>query len=261
MDQEITSGEIPEVVQPDTAPVETEVVAPETTEVVEDKPASKSFTQEEVDAIVGKRLARELRKLERDQAAKAIEAQPAVVKTDLRLEDFGSPEEYAQVLADRIAEQKLTAKEQHKQQSSVYEAYSEREEAARDKYDDYDQVALNKDLPITPVMAKVIMKSEIGPDILYFLGSEGIKDAKRISQLPFEEQAFEIGQLQAKLASSPVVKKTTSAPAPIVPVTARSAANPSYDTTDPRSIKAMSTSEWIEAERKRQIKKAEANKY
>jgi len=71
-------------------------------------------------------------------------------------------------------------------------------------------------------------------------------------------QAKEIGRIEAKLASEPPVKKTTSAPAPISPVTARSSNAPSYDTTDPRSIKSMSTSEWIEAERQRQVKKMQA---
>jgi hypothetical protein len=71
-------------------------------------------------------------------------------------------------------------------------------------------------------------------------------------------QAKEIGKIEAKLLDNPPVKKTTSAPAPISPVTAKAAGNPSYDTTDPRSLKSMSTSEWIEAERQRQIKKWEA---
>jgi hypothetical protein len=44
-------------------------------------------------------------------------------------------------------------------------------------------------------------------------------------------------------------------------VTARTASGtPAYDTTDPRSVKAMSTSEWIEQERLRQIKKYEAQR-
>jgi hypothetical protein len=71
-------------------------------------------------------------------------------------------------------------------------------------------------------------------------------------------QAREIGKIEAKLGSNPPVKPTTSAPAPITPVTARTSGNPSYDTTDPRSVKAMSTSEWIEAERARQMKKLQA---
>jgi hypothetical protein len=41
-------------------------------------------------------------------------------------------------------------------------------------------------------------------------------------------------------------------------VTARASGNPSYDTTDPRSVKTMSASEWIEADRQRQMKKMQA---
>jgi hypothetical protein len=71
-------------------------------------------------------------------------------------------------------------------------------------------------------------------------------------------QAKEIGRIEAKLSDNPLVKKTTSAPTPISPVTARSSGSPSHDTTDPRSIKTMTASEWIEAERNRQIRKMEA---
>jgi hypothetical protein len=74
-------------------------------------------------------------------------------------------------------------------------------------------------------------------------------------------QAREIGKIEAKLGDNPPAKKTSTAPAPIAPVTARtSTGTPAYDTTDPRSVKAMSTSDWIEAERLRQIKKYEANR-
>jgi hypothetical protein len=73
-------------------------------------------------------------------------------------------------------------------------------------------------------------------------------------------QAKEIGKIEARLASDPPVKKTSNAPAPISPVTARSNGSPSHDTTDPRSIKSMTTSQWIEAERARQMKKYEAQR-
>jgi hypothetical protein len=106
-------------------------------------------------------------------------------------------------------------------------------------------------------MAQAIQYSEIGPDLAYHLGANP-KEAERISRLPPILQAKEIGKLEAKLATNPPVKKTTSAPTPISPITARSTGSPAYDTTDPRSIKTMSTSDWIEAERMRQIKKQEA---
>ena len=73
-------------------------------------------------------------------------------------------------------------------------------------------------------------------------------------------QAKEIGKIEAKLADNPPTRKPSSAPAPIAPVTPRGSNGKSLDTTDPRSIKEMSTSEWIEAERQRQIKKWEAQR-
>jgi len=67
-----------------------------------------------------------------------------------------------------------------------------------------------------------------------------------------------VKNLEAKLMAEPPVKKTTNAPAPISPVSGKGTSSPTYDTTDPRSVKSMSTSEWIEAERQRQLKKWEA---
>jgi len=66
--------------------------------------------------------------------------------------------------------------------------------------------------------------------------------------------------LEAKVASEPITKQTSKAPAPISPVTPRNGGSTNFDTTDPRSIKAMSTSQWIEAERLRQMKKLEAKR-
>lgn len=223
----------------------------------EEKPAeSKVFSQEEVDALIGKRLAREQRKWERQQQALKAQ-QPAVPAEPPAPEQFASTEAYAEALAAQKAEQLLLQREEQRQQAELLEAYQDREEEARTKYDDFEQVAYNPRLPITTVMAQAIQASEIGPELAYFLGSNP-KEAERISRLPAILQAKEIGKVEAKLASDPPTKKTSSAPAPITPVTSRSTGGPAYDTTDPRSIKTMSTSEWIAAERQRQIKKLEA---
>ena len=237
-----------------TAP-ETEVVA---SEAVEPAVESKTFTQEELDAAIGKRLAREQRKWEREQNAKRAEMQPRAIPAEIPSVDaFNSPEEYAEVLAERKAEELIARREQARAQSELLESYHDREEEARNKYDDFEQVAYNPKLPITDVMAQTIQSSEIGPDMAYYLGTNP-KEAERISRLSPFMQAKEIGKIEAKLSDNPPVKKTSSAPAPIAPVNARSSSAPAYDTTDPRSIKNMSTSEWIEAERTRQIKKLEA---
>jgi hypothetical protein len=252
MSEEVSSAEVP-------APELEATVAPvsevQTPEAVEPAEAPKTFSQEELDAAIGKRLAREQRKWEREQAQRA---QPQVPPSaPVVPEQFESTDAYLDALASQKAEQLLTQREQNRQQAELLESYHDREEKAREKYDDFEQVAYNPNLRITEAMAQSIQASDIGPDVAYHLGANP-KEADRIARLSPLLQAKEIGKLEAKLASDPPVKKTSNAPTPISPITARSTGAPAYDTTDPRSIKTMSTSDWIEAERLRQIKKQEA---
>ena len=230
------------------APEQEATAAPEP---VEAQPV-KAFTQEELDAAIGKRLAREQRKWERERVVTA-----PVVAADPRPEQFDSTESYADALAMKKAEQLLYERDVQRQQTEVLGAYHDREEEARNKYDDFEQVAYNPSLKITTVMAQTIQSSDIGPDVAYYLGANP-KEADRISRLAPYVQAKEIGRIEAKLASEPMVKKTSSAPPPFTPVTPSSKGASTYDTTDPRSIKSMGTSEWIVADRARQVKKMEA---
>ena len=230
-----------------------------TPETPAEQEATKTFSQEELDAIVGKRLAREQRKWERDQQQRLAEQAARAAPADVYPEDYASTDDYAEALAERKAEELLARREAARQQAELQGAYHDREEAARDKYDDFEQVAYNPNLPVTEFMAQSIQASEIGPDVLYYLGSNP-KEADRIARLAPILQAKEIGKLEASLSSNPPVKRTSTAPAPIAPVTARTSGSPAFDTTDPRSVKSMSTSDWIAAERQRQIKKFEAQR-
>ena len=251
MSDEVSQAEVP-------APELEATVAPvsevQTPEVDQEQQPAKTFSQEELDAAIGKRLAREQRKWERERAQQSAPVAPAAPVVP---EQFATTEDYVEALALQKADQLLSQREQQKHQKEVIEAYHDREEEARSKYDDFEQVAYNPNLPITSDMAQAIQYSDIGPDLAYHLGANP-KEAERISRLPPILQAKEIGKLEAKLASNPPVKKTSNAPTPISPITARSTGSPAYDTTDPRSIKTMSTSDWIEAERQRQVKKQEA---
>ena len=237
-------------------PEATAAPVPETT-TPEGQTTDKTFSQEELDAIVGKRLAREQRKWEREQAQRLTDLQAKAPVAPPAADDFESASAYADALADQRAQELLNKREAAKAQAELLDAYHDREEEARSKYDDFEQVAYNPKLPVTDAMAQTIQASEIGPDVIYWLGSNP-KEAARISTLPAILQAREIGKIEAKLADNPPVKKTSTAPAPIAPVAARASGSSAYDTTDPRSIKTMSTSEWIEADRLRQIKKLES---
>jgi hypothetical protein len=250
---EVDSAPAPEV----TATPENAESTPEVVESRTETPDEKKYSQGEIDAMISKRLAREQRKWEREQQQRAAETQVVKAPSTASVDQFESPEAYAEALAYQRAEELIAKREAAKQQSQILESYQEREDAIRDKYDDFEQVAYNPKLPITDVMAQTIQSSDIGPELAYYLGSNP-KDAERISRMSPYAQAKEIGKIEAKLSDNPPVKKTTSAPAPISPVTARSSGSPAFDTTDPRSTKTMTDSQWIEAERKRQMKKWEA---
>ena len=235
MEDEVLADAIPAPEQVETASPEPEVVEP-----------VKTFTQEEVDALIGKRLAREQRKWERQHQPQ----QPAASLPSV--DEFPSPEAYAKALAEDMV--------RRREDEARLETYRDREDSIREKYDDFDQVAYNPRLPITDAMAQTIQASDVGPEIAYFLGSNP-KEADRISRLSPFAQAKEIGKIEAKLADNPPVARTTKAPDPIAPVNARASSAPAYDTTDPRSIKTMSTADWIAAERQRQIRKAQSKQF
>jgi hypothetical protein len=249
--------EVVEAVAP--APDQVATAAPEPEVKTPEAEPTKTFTQEEVDALIGKRLAREQRKWERERSQPA----PSSVETPKDLppaDQFESVEAYADALATRKAEELLAQREAKRAAMETEQAFNDRVEAAMEKYDDFDAVVFNnRNLPITEVMAQTIKMSEQGPDVAYYLGTNPA-EAARISKLAPYLQAKEIGRIEVALSTNPPVKKTSSAPAPIKPVTAASIGVPAYDTTDPRSVKSMSTSEWIEAERQRQIRKWESQR-
>lgn len=249
-------------VVPVTDPMETASIGNVVGDTPGEKPAeaAKTFTQEELDAAIGKRLAREQRKWERDQSARQAETQALRAPVEIPPADqFASPEAYADALALKKARELVAERDSEREKTQIVEAYHDREEEARNKYDDFEQVAYNPNVRITTAMAETIQSSDIGPDVAYYLGSNP-KEADRISRLSPLQQAREIGKIEAVVSATPPVKKSSNAPAPIAPVTARSVGSPSYDTTDPRSTKTMSTSEWIAAERARQTKMLEARR-
>lgn len=227
----------------------------------EDKSEKRTFTQEELDAAIGKRLAREQRKWEREQQLRQQELQSKAPPAELPSADqFESVEAYAEALATRKAEELLSQKAAQQREQEAIRAYYDREEEAMEKYDDYKQVVYNPNIPISQVMAETIRESNIGPDLAYYLGSNP-QEAHRIAQLSPYLQAKEIGKLELKFETNPPAKKTSSAPAPINPVTPAGNTGGRYDTTDPRSVKTMTTSEWIEAENQRMIKKMQSQRY
>lgn len=257
------SEELAEVIETEESGQElVETTATETEESQESEapaPAPKTFTQEELEAEIGKRLFRERRKFEREQAASA-EPTPLQIESKLDPNQFQTTEAYLEALATEKAEAMVTQRERSRSVNEINDKYQDAVDLALDKYPDFVQVAHTHPY-MSSDMAAVIKGSENAVEMAYFLGTN-LKEAERIFKLSPMLQIKELGKLEAKLeAAPPEVKKSSSAPPPIKPIQGGKSSSPNYDTTDPRSVKTMSPSEWIAADRARRAKVLAAKGY
>ena len=110
-------------------------------------------------------------------------------------------------------------------QRRVQEAYVNRIEKAKAKYDDFTEVALSPDVTVSTLMAEAIRHSEAGPELQYFFGKNP-PEAARISQLSPIDQIMEMGKIASTLTAAPAAAPvaapspapTTRAPKPIAPL-------------------------------------------
>jgi HAMP domain-containing protein len=133
-----------------------------------------------------------------------------------QLEQFDDYDAYEQARIDYAVEQRLGKAEQEKQQRAALTTYQEREAAIRASKPDFDTVALNPRLPVTVTMAQAIHESDLGPEVLYHLGSNP-QEAARISALSVARQAAEIGRIEAALTKPPTSNAATVKPIPPAP--------------------------------------------
>lgn len=202
---------------------------------------------------VGKRINELVRQREDERREKeywrelALKAQGITPKQDAREVSEGKPdaskfesyEAYIEALADwkyeqrRKADSEKTEKESRERQAKQRQAealdgFEERAEKAREKYEDFDDVAFSN-FPVTEAMTEAILASDSGPELLYYLGNNP-KEALRIAKLPPFVAARELGRLEAKLPD--LSKPASAAPAPINPVKPKSNASETPSESD-----------------------------
>lgn len=237
-----------QVAAEDTAPVTGDTAPPETVDTGEqgEAEAPKTFTQDELDRIVGEAKAKERRRLEREQR-QAAEVQPIDAPDPKSFK--GTQEEFNEAVVNYRAAELVAQREANKRQTQIDDTYKDRADEARTKYKDFNDVVTRSPQdggpPVSDLMFAAIKESDIGPEIAYHLGKNP-DEARRIYGLNPVSQIREIGKLEVKLAGAPApVKKASSAPDPINPVGSRSQ-SPAVDTSDPRSTKIYSPSDWID---------------
>ena len=151
-------------------------------------------------------------------------------------EDFTDYSEFIRADAEWVADkrareiieqerQQFRKSQAQRSQQAAMDAHMDRVEKAREKYEDFDDVAFAEDVPITNEMRNAILGSEHGADIQYYLGSHP-DEAARITRMDAYAQVREIGKLEGKLTAKPP-KKSTTAPPP--PKTLRGGGKPEKD--------------------------------
>lgn len=239
----------------DTTPAEAVDTGASEDQEQEEQQEERTFTQKELNDILGQRLAEDRRKRAREEQQKA--AQPIAPSVEPpKADQYKDANAYFDAVSTWKAQHIAFDNAKKDQERQTIQAFEDRAEKLRTTKSDIDIIfAAPKDggPATTDHMAAVIWESEIGPEIAYHL-AKNPDEALRICNLTPLAQAREIGKIEAALAPKPpAVKKPSSAPEPITPVGSRTH-TPTYDTTDPKSIKTMSTSEWIAAENKRRAK-------
>lgn len=161
--------------------------------------------------------------------AKEPEAPPQAPKMP-KLEDFdydtdaysAAVLDHAQFVARQAAEEsarKVWEKNQQEQsQQALDMTWQQKAAAFTETHEDFMETISNPMVPITKEMAEVIKTADLGPNLAYHLGKNP-QEAKRIASLPASRQAYEMGRVEASLATVAVKQKqVTKAPEPINPV-------------------------------------------
>lgn len=258
------------VAAPEAAPIVTAEVpgSQETGEAVPEaaKPAepARTFTQDDIDRIVTKRLSKAERAWARErqqlldtalgaqrqqqpapQSAASGDERPDPAKfTDFQSYmqaeiNYAIKQDRAQ--GQRAAEAAGQEAQTRDRQSTIAAGVQKKFALGAEKYNDFEDVVGDPDLPITATMAEVLVESDLGEDLAYYLGKNP-KEAARIAALSPLGVARELGKLEAKL---PTLKLATSkAPAPVS--TVRGAAG---GEKDPSTMSDAEFNAW----RKRQI--------
>lgn len=252
MSEEAVVQEVVQQTEVTQEPQQTEVV----TEQAEEKPP-KTFTQEELDAQIAKRLSRERKKFDREaqelrqlalQRSQETQAPPKQAQGMPKIEDFQDFESYLnardafltqKLKGETIAEyeQRQKAETVQRERQKTLDAYQKRVAQAAKEMPDFDDVVYRPDVTISDVMAHTIMESEAGPKIAYYLGTHP-EEADRIAELSPVSAIRELTRIEDKLSKT----KATNAPPPTTPVGAKAKAE-----KDPTEMSPAEFAKWRES--------------
>jgi hypothetical protein len=201
----------------------------------------KTFSQEEVDALIQKRLTKEARRSERLMAQKLAEMQSQQkpsTKPEPKREDFADDEAHQRAQIDHVVEQRAQERavqlvqqtqQQQRQQSAVTQFWERADELA-ERYPDFEAVVTNPNVPLNGPILEFVTESEVGPELAYHLGKNRTK-ALSIAQMTPIQAARALMTLESELKAKPKAQPSR-APDPMNPVGNRGSASRSSMPSD-----------------------------
>ena len=224
-------------------------------EVVEKPPKHKQTYQERMNELTYKR-----REAERQaaywkaQVEQSTTAAVPITDEPPKADDFATVEEFVDShykwrRAKELRETQTATVQQLENQA--LEQFNDRSSELRAAKPDFDEVV---NAPVfTPTMRAVVLNSDKGPEMAYYLGSKGNRQfADRIRNMTPLQQAIELGKLESRFVETKTnAKKTTGAPPPIAPVGSTAVPIPKDS--------EMSTEAWYEKAERERLEKIKAH--
>ena len=130
----------------------------------------------------------------------------------------------------KSGEKKVKEVKEVKEVNETYDGLDDAMDRGNEKYEDFDELVLDKNLVISPEVTQILLDTEIPEDILYHLAANP-EMSEKISKLSERQAAIEIGKIEVGLMKGEKkekeekpevkpIKKQSKAPAPIIPVRA-----------------------------------------
>lgn len=188
---------------------------PEKTEEPEKKDEPKTFTQEEVDSLIGERLAKQARRLKKEQKTEKVAETP---KQDLKApkeEDFDTYEEFLRADARYAAKEEARALREQDKKERAKEAqnkkareWEKKQTAAFKKHPDYyDAIDSISETTFPDLVLEAMNDSDLGAELAYHLAKHP-DELEDLLDLSPRKAVMQLGRLEDKLTAKEPVKKS-----------------------------------------------------
>lgn len=215
----------------------------------ESKPKPRQKAQERISELYGRTKAAER---ERDAALAELARLRKPVVDPQQWDQLSFDQQQAAQMRHAVREERAqeVAQAAHAREIEAEvargEMFNARLESFVERVPDATVLVTDKSLPVTELGARFIAESEKGPEVAWWL-HQNRKEALRIARLEPVAQAFELGRIEARIASTPVTRKVSQAPHP----TPKVGGGASAGAKDPASMSDEEYSNWYKARQRR----------